>query len=126
MIYDSNLLYFYTFDNNDLSGNYLKNIATNQYDLLIDTEVTIDGTLNIPSTSDTIGASITSNYTLNSSSITIGLWFKPILPFNSFSRIFSLIPIFLYVVILPLLLMVIPPLSFAKSCTYNGCSFGLE
>lgn len=90
LVVDSNLLHFYTFNNNDLSGNYLKNIATNQYELLIDTGVTIDETLNIPSSSDTIGASIISNYTLNSSGITIGLWFKPILPFNSFSRIFSL------------------------------------
>ena len=76
LIIDSNLLFFYTFDENDLQNNYLKNQANNQYDLLIrGGDDLIDGTLNLPSTGSALnGATFNKTFTLNSSGFTIGLW----------------------------------------------------
>ena len=74
LIVDSNLLYFYTFNNSDLSGGYLKNQATNNYDLLIESNVIVDGTLNIPYlTSDSVASKITSQIIFNTN-FSIGGW----------------------------------------------------
>ena len=74
LVVDSNLKYFYTFNNSDLSGNYLKNQATGNYDLLINSGVNVDETLNVPNTLS-FGASQT---TLSSplTSFHVGFWFN--------------------------------------------------
>ena len=74
LIVDSNLLHFYTFNNSDLQNGYLKNQANNQYDLLIESNVVIDGTLNIPYlTSDSVASKITSQIIFNTN-FSIGGW----------------------------------------------------
>lgn len=85
---DSKLLYFYTFNSSDLSGQRLKNQSTGNYDLNVNTiinssenvlkAVTIDGTLNIPTDiSNAAGATIFSDSGIrynSSTSFSIGMW----------------------------------------------------
>ena len=80
---DPKLILFYIFDEVDVSGSganrYLKNQATGTYDLLLDTGVIIDGTLNIPNIPNTaIGARYLNSSAQNAinynTSFTIGSW----------------------------------------------------
>ena len=114
---DPNLLYFYTFSATHLNDGYVKNLATNNYDLLIDSNVTIENTLNtsytdsqttvvtggttiegvsVGSTTTIIpptmqGATIkTNDFSLNSNYFTISFMFKTNSSYTTKTIIFSL------------------------------------
>ena len=73
---DPSLAFFYTFNPSDMSGQYMKNQATNTYDLLVDVGVIIDGTENIPNVNDTSGSQIAPDVGVTyKDSFTIGGWF---------------------------------------------------
>ena len=86
---DPKLLYFYTFKNSDLCGNYLKNISTGNYDLLIDSNVYVDGSLNIPVTNISGGAQNINTSFIYGTKFTIGCWIYSYGSTNAQEYIFS-------------------------------------
>jgi hypothetical protein len=94
---NSRLLSFYTFNSSDLSGNTMINQANLSYDLILDSDVTINNnTLDISSGNDyTKGATINRTLILsgagvNSIGLTVGGWFYSYNNSNRKSYIFSL------------------------------------
>ena len=69
MVNDSNLLYFYTFNDTDLQNGYYKNQITNNYDLLTSASFSLNGTLKI-------GSRIMNSSISLGSFVSIGVWFK--------------------------------------------------
>ena len=71
LVVDTNLKYFYTFNNSDLQNGYLKNQANNQYDLQI-----ISGSVNDVFNGTSLNSSIIQNSSFTSSgNYSIGCWF---------------------------------------------------
>lgn len=94
---DPNLLYFYTFTGSHYNNGYVKNLATNNYDLLIDSGMTISNfynssvLTNISSTYINIGGTIiTKGFSLNSDGFTISFILRTSISYTTNTTIFSL------------------------------------